>query len=59
METKTDMLEDIKLLLPSTTRVAEVQKEIEKKLGWEPTTKLERYVLPKRHLERRLLRQQD
>ncbi|CAL8471071.1 g10613 [Coccomyxa elongata] len=42
METKTELLEDMKLALPATTRVAEMQKEIEKKLGWEPTSKLER-----------------
>ncbi|BDA45329.1 probable ubiquitin-60S ribosomal protein L40 at N-terminal half [Coccomyxa sp. Obi] len=42
METKTEMLEDIKLALPATTRVAEMQKEIEKKMGWEPTSKLKR-----------------
>ncbi len=45
METKTEMLEDIKLAVPATTRVAEMQKEIEKKLGWEPTSKLERCLL--------------
>ncbi len=42
METKTDVLEDIKLALPPSARVADLQKEIEKKLGWEPTEKLER-----------------
>ncbi|EIE20101.1 hypothetical protein COCSUDRAFT_44063 [Coccomyxa subellipsoidea C-169] len=42
METKTDVLEDIKLALPPSARVADLQKEIEKKLGWEPTDKLER-----------------
>ena len=44
METKTEMLEDMKLALPANTRVADMQKEIEKKLGWEPTSKLERYM---------------
>ncbi|KAK9901352.1 hypothetical protein WJX75_008130 [Coccomyxa subellipsoidea] len=42
METKTEMLDDIKLALPPTARVADLQKEIEIKLGWEPTDKLER-----------------
>lgn len=45
METKTEMLEDVKLALPATTRVADMQKELEKKMGWEPTSKLERCLL--------------
>lgn len=42
METKTEMLDDIKVSLPASTTVAQVQKEVEKKMSWEPTNKLER-----------------
>jgi hypothetical protein len=43
METKTEMLEDMAMELPASTTVAQVQKEVEKRMGWEPTKKLERY----------------
>ena len=42
METKTEILENIQLALPPTATMAELQKEVEKKMGWEPTSKLER-----------------
>jgi hypothetical protein len=42
METKTEILEDVKLALPPTATVAEAQKQVEKRVGWEPTAKLER-----------------
>lgn len=38
-------MEDTKLALPATTRVADMQKETEKKLGWESTSKLKRCVI--------------
>ena len=42
METRTEILEDVKLALLPTATVAEAQKQVEKRLGWEPTAKLER-----------------
>lgn len=42
METKTEILETIQLALPPTATMAQLQKEVEKKMGWEPTSKLER-----------------
>ena len=52
METKTDMEPDIHLTVQPTMTVGEVQKEVEKKMGWLPTNKLKRcawYPLPQSH----------
>ena len=42
METKTDMEPDIHLTVQPTMTVGEVQKQVEKKMGWLPTSKLKR-----------------
>ena len=42
METKTDMEPDIHLTVQPTMTVGEVHKEIEKKMGWLPTSQLKR-----------------
>lgn len=42
METKTDMEADIHLEVQPTITVGEVQKEVEKKMGWRPTSQLKR-----------------
>ena len=42
METKTDMEPDIVLTVQPTMTVGEVQKQVEKKMGWLPTNKLKR-----------------
>ena len=42
METKTDMEPDIHLTVQPTMTVGEVQKHVEKKMGWLPTSKLKR-----------------
>ncbi len=44
METKTDMEPDIHLTVQPTMTVSEVQKEVEKRMGWLPTSQLKRYV---------------
>ncbi|CAL5228706.1 g11887 [Coccomyxa viridis] len=42
METKTDMEPDIHLTVQPTMTVSEVQKEVEKRMGWLPTSQLKR-----------------
>ena len=42
METKTEILETIQLAMQPTATMAELQKAVEKEMGWEPTGKLER-----------------
>ena len=42
METKTDMEPDIHLTVQPTMTVSEVQKEVEKRMGWLPTNQLKR-----------------
>ena len=42
METKTDMEPDIHLTVQPTMTVSEVQKEVEKRMGWLPTAQLKR-----------------
>lgn len=52
METKTDMEPDITLTVQPTMTVGEVQKEIEKRMGWDPTSQLQRcaiYCIMQRH----------
>ena len=44
METKTEMEADIHLSVQPTMTVGEVQKEVEKNMGWLPTSKLQRYA---------------
>ena len=44
METKTDMEPDIRLTVEPTMTVSEVQKAVEKRMGWLPTSQLKRYV---------------
>ena len=44
METKTDMEPDIHLTVEPTMTVSEVQKEVEKRMGWLPTSQLKRCV---------------
>ena len=45
METKTDMESDINLTVQPTMTVGEVQKEVEKRMGWAPTSQLERCAI--------------
>ena len=42
METKTDLLEDVELQRDLTTKVSDIQLDIQKKFGWEPIDKLTR-----------------
>ena len=42
METKTEILENVQLALPPTATMAQLQKEVEIKMGWDPINKLER-----------------
>ena len=42
METKTDMEADIHLTVQPTMTVGEVHKEVERKMGWLPTSQLKR-----------------
>lgn len=42
METKTDMEPDIHLTVQPSMTVSEVQKEVEKRMGWLPTNQLKR-----------------
>lgn len=52
METKTDMESDINLTVQPTMTVGEVQKEVEKRMGWAPTSQLQRcaiYCIMERH----------
>lgn len=44
METKTEMEPDLHLTVQPTMTVGEVQKEVEKRLGWLPTSQLKRYL---------------
>ena len=44
METKTDMEPDIHLTVQPTMTVSEVQKEVEKRMGWLPTNQLKRCI---------------
>ena len=44
METKTDMEPDIHLTVEPTMTVGEVHKEVEKRMGWLPTSQLKRWV---------------
>ena len=44
METKTEMESDLHLTVQPTMTVGEVQKEVEKRLGWLPTSQLKRHL---------------
>jgi hypothetical protein len=46
METKTEMEPDLHLTVQPTMTVAEVQKEVEKRMRWLPTSQLKRHFSP-------------
>ena len=46
METKTEMEPDLHLTVQPTMTVGEVQKEVEKRLGWLSTSQLKRHLSP-------------